>query len=118
MLRIIAALCVLATSVSAQSLDVPFSSPSGPLEVNGCTIHYVAGLDPNGDGFLTVRAGPSSSYRKIDEIHNADAVYPCARSGPWMGIVYTGSSHQNGHRDQHPRRKGWVHSNWVINGAG
>ena len=64
MLRTVALLGALiaSPSVQAQSLDVPFASPSGPLEENGCTIHYVDGLDPNGDGFLAVRTGPSSKY--------------------------------------------------------
>ncbi|WP_335949452.1 hypothetical protein [Salipiger bermudensis] len=112
-------LAFLTTPAIAQDLDDPFATPRGNNpEVEGCHIHYVDGLDPNGDGFLAVRTGPGSGHRKIDEVHNGDAVYTCVGSGPWRGIVYTGESLQNNHRDQHLMRRGWVHSNWLMNGAG
>lgn len=102
----------------SQTLDAPFPIPSVYPEEAGCGIHYVAGLDPAGDGFLAVRTGPGTGHRKIDEVHNGDVVYTCVRSGAWRGIVYTGSSQQNEHRPQHDTLRGWVHSNWLINGAG
>lgn len=102
----------------SQNLDVAFETPRTEFEANGCGIHYVAGLNPNGDGFLAVRTGPSADHRKIDEVHNGDVIYACVKKGPWRGVLYTGSSQHNEHRAQHSPRKGWVHSKWLINGAG
>lgn len=94
---------LLATSPAmAQQLDVPFVIEEDG-QAAGCLWATVRGLDPNGDGFLAVRSGPGSNYRKLGEIYNGDQVRYCARAGKWMGIYY-GS----------PRRVGWAHSNWLA----
>lgn len=74
----------------------------------GCLAAPVTGLDPNGDGFLAVRTGPVTSYRKIDQLYNGDLVRTCARSGAWVGVYYG-----------KPRRVVWVHGKWLVDsGAG
>ena len=99
-------LCLLAGPVIAQQLDVDFSIVEDG-QAAGCAGSIVSGLDPNGDGFLAVRTGPGSEFRKIDELHNGNQVRTCARTGKWVGVYYG-----------QPRQKGWVHSNWLIDGAG
>lgn len=96
----------LALPVAAQELDVPFRIAED-AQAAGCASSIVAGLDPNGDGFLAVRTGPGTGYRKIDQLYNGDMVRTCARSGAWIGVHYG-----------KPRRVGWVHGRWLVDGAG
>jgi uncharacterized protein YraI len=91
---------------SAQELDVDFAI-SEDAQAAACAGSIVSGLDPNGDGFLAVRTGPGSNYPKIGDLHNGDTVRTCARNGRWVGVYYG-----------QPRSKGWVHSNWLVDGAG
>lgn len=100
------ALAFAGASAQAQQLDVDFTVPDDG-QAAGCAGSIVSGLDPKGDGFLAVRSGPGSNYRQIDQLRNGDQVRDCARSGPWMGVVYG-----------EPRRKGWAHTNWLVDGAG
>ncbi len=101
------ALLLAGKAAVAQELDVPF----GILEdaqAAGCLAAYVTGLDPNGDGFLAVRTGPGTDYRKVDQLYNGDLVRTCAQSGAWFGVYYG-----------KPRRVGWVHGKWLVDsGAG
>ncbi len=101
-----AAFVFLCTTANGQQLDVEFTIIEDD-QAAGCAGSIVSGLDPDGDGFLAVRSGPASSYRKIDELHNGDLVRTCAANGRWFGIYYG-----------NPRRVGWVHGNWLIDGAG
>jgi hypothetical protein len=94
-------LLLFATAASAQQLDRDFEIVEDD-QAAGCLAARVQGLDPNGDGFLAVRTGPGTNYRKIDELRNGASVRPCAREGAWWGIYYGD-----------PRRKGWVHGNWI-----
>jgi uncharacterized protein YgiM (DUF1202 family) len=105
---IVALILALAGSAAwAQQLDVDFPILED-AQAAGCLSSTVLGLDPNGDGFLAVRTGPGTDYRKIDELYNGDKVRTCAVSGPWVGVYYG-----------KPRRKGWVHGKWLVDsGAG
>ena len=94
-------------ALPAQILDVPFVIDGGDGEAAWCASSVVAGLDPNGDGFLAVRTGPGTQYRMIDQLHNGDVVETCDGSGPWVAVVYG------------PRQRvGWVHRNWLRDLAG
>lgn len=88
-------------------------------------IGEVAGLDPSGDGFLAVRAGPDGGYAMLDQLHNGDAVYICDQSGPWLGVVYPGyqdcgvsSPWPQAAAYRGPCSSGWVHKNYVREAAG
>lgn len=48
----------------------------------------VVGLNPRGDGFLSVRGGPSSNYGELDRLYNGNVVYICDNRGAWMGVIY------------------------------
>lgn len=96
-----------------------------------CGLYKVAGLKADGDGFLAVRTGPDSRYRKFDELRNGDHVlaYDFSHS-PWVGVIYdrgrsvlnsdTGCGFVgNGKRPlPYPGKKGWIHSNWLELVAG
>ncbi len=104
---VLAALFLAAAGTApAQQLDVDFVITEDG-QAAGCAASIVSGLDPNGDGFLAVRTGPGSNYFQVDQLRNGDTVRTCAQQGEWIGVYYG-----------QPRRKGWVHSNWLIDGAG
>ena len=64
-----ALLLLATTSAHAQQLDVPFNTYCPPNSQAACFgVATVMGLNPNGDGFLAVRTGPGSNYRKIGEV--------------------------------------------------
>ncbi|KKM25777.1 hypothetical protein LCGC14_1591520 [marine sediment metagenome] len=95
-----------AGTAEAQRLDRNFTIVED-ARAAGCLGATVRGLNPRGDGFLAVRTGPGTRFRKIDELRNGDTVRPCARHGNWWGVYYG-----------NPRRKGWVHGNWLKDWAG
>jgi len=99
-------LTVISGDVWAQNLDVDFKIIED-RQAAGCAGSVVSRLDPNGDGFLAVRKGPGTRYAKIDQLYNGDSVRTCAQSGRWIGVYYG-----------QPRRKGWVHGNWLVHVAG
>jgi len=61
-----------------------------------CAVGIIRGLDPNGDGFLSVRSGPDVNYTEIDRLYNGDQVRLCdGDGGNWSGIVYVPRGAQN-----------------------
>lgn len=58
-------------------------------DLDPCAVGIISGLDPNGDGFLSVRSGPDADYTEIDRLYNGDQVRLCdGDGGNWSGIVY------------------------------
>jgi hypothetical protein len=111
----------------AQNLG-PIDTPvviGGNDEMDACYgTGVIVGLDPKGDGFLSVRSGPGGKpYREIDRRYNGQQVQLCAEKGPWLAIVYdpSGSLEPCGVRSPWPVRQaytgpcryGWVHSRYV-----
>lgn len=95
-MRLAAVLLAAATAAlpalpaASQVLDVPVMI-GADADLDACTgLGRIARLDPQGDGFLAVRAGPSTDYRQIDELYNGDEVHLCQEDGRWWGIVYGG----------------------------
>jgi len=64
-------------------------------------IGTVYGLDPNGDGFLSLRKKPRS--KEIGRLYNGDRVEILGQNGKWYKI-----------KDTKSRRVGWSHSNWIM----
>ncbi len=78
----------VAGAASAQSSIPVMVGTSGP-DLDGChSVGAVVGLDPRGDNFLAVRAGPSSDFTKIDEVYTNDSLWLCEKRGRWWGVVY------------------------------
>lgn len=83
-----------------------------------CASAMVSGLKASGDGFLAVRSGPGSQYRKIDELHEGETVLDFDLHGKWAGIVYR-SPNAHCHSistKRHPvtyEKKGSVHTKWL-----
>lgn len=100
---------IVSTPGFTQSLDVPIEMHSQ------CGDSRVIGLDPNGDGFLSVRSGPGTEFRKLDEVYNGDRVRIFSEQWPWVGIVYGMIPNWGSGQCNIPRglRRGWVHTNWL-----
>lgn len=111
-----AALALTSTAL-AGGLDVPIMERA-EADLDTCAYGEVHGLRTDGDGFLAVRSGPSTSHRKIDEVYNGDKVWMFEQRGKWIGVVY-GVDHVDcspitqDREVPHPGKKGWVHENWV-----
>jgi len=89
---LLGSLAALATAQAREPvgrIDVPVMV-GGTGEVDGCTsVGQIVGLDPNGDGFLSVRSGPGGKpYREIDRLYNGNRVFVCDDKGPWLAVVY------------------------------
>ncbi|MBJ3763319.1 SH3 domain-containing protein [Maribius pontilimi] len=121
-----ACLLILAHSAAAADLDVPITEMAGDGRAATCAGSIVAGLDPAGDGFLAVRSGPGTNYRKIDELRNGDVVNVFEGVGPWVGVTYGRVSdgwpdpcaNTGPARRVRDSQKGWIHSNWLEDLAG
>jgi hypothetical protein len=112
----------------ARRIDVPVMV-GGTGELGGCaSLGQIVGLDPNGDGFLSVRSGPGGKpYREIDRLYNGNRVFVCDKNGPWLAVVYgdspdgtCGASIPWPVRQPYtgPCRSGWIHSRYVEIVAG
>ncbi|MEM7428067.1 MAG: SH3 domain-containing protein [Pseudomonadota bacterium] len=118
----IAAASFVAGPAAAQQLDVTvMERTQGDLDT--CAQGEVRGLKADGDGFLAVRSGPSTKYRKIDELINGNKVWLFDQKGPWVGIVYgvpdvDCSPIAKDRPVPYPAMKGWVHENWIGVTAG
>lgn len=93
-------------------------------ELDACGANgVVSGLDPRGDGFLAVKAGPGLRFMRIDKLYNGEQVYSRAHHGDWFGIVYTktGDGSTCNVTGPWPRsmpytgpcRSGWAHRRWI-----
>jgi Bacterial SH3 domain len=105
----------------AADLDVPILEQGGDGQAANCASSVVAGLSAGGDGFLAVRSGPGTGYRKLDELYNGDVVIVFAQQGPWYGVVYRTArvtcASTTDRAIQYPN-KGWVHGKWLKPLAG
>lgn len=124
------------TTAVAQNADI---RPQVPVVINHsaegddpCKYGVVYNLDPNGDGFLAVKAGPGLQYERIDKLYNGEQVIICGDKGEWYAIVYT-KTHQGGNdmRDCNveknwpmtlpytgPCRSGWSDQRWIKQTSG
>lgn len=94
-------LLILMTS-SAYAANI--FTPKGPYTNDtGC---LVKGLDPNGDGFLALRSGPSSKYNKIGQLKNGDAAFIRKCDGKWCYV-------ENGAiNNKEAKFRGWIYTAW------
>ena len=119
---------VLLTALLA-SASTAFAQTRVPIMIEGseydpCGSGIVVGLDPSGDGWLAVKAGPDLQSARIDKLYNGQRVYICAFAGEWIGIVYQSRSDAEetcGVTTPWPEtmpytgpcRWGWAHRRWI-----
>jgi hypothetical protein len=108
-------------SIPTPNERVPVVIAARPDAESACGKGVVFDLDPHGDGFLAVKAGPGLTFLRIDKLYNGEQVYLCARAGDWYGIVYAKEA-QPCHVDRPwvlsepytgPCRYGWAHGRWI-----
>jgi hypothetical protein len=81
------ALTCLPAMTPAQSGRVPVMA-GGNADFDACGSQgVVRGLDPQGDGFLAVRAGPGSGYTMLDKVYNGYILNICDERENWLGVV-------------------------------
>lgn len=143
--RLLRSLC-LALSVCAAGVVLagpPAASPAagpapvavvtgGDADLDACpTWAQVTGLDPNGDGFLAVRAGPGVDHAELDRLVEGRGLFVCVGTGDgrWLGVVYPRPGQDPAACDvSSPRAvatpyrgdcaSGWVAARWVRPVAG
>jgi hypothetical protein len=111
----------------AAAQDLPVMAGGDPTK-NACSgSGEIVGLDPHGDGFLSVRDGPGGRpFAEIDRIFNGQSVRICEHRGPWLVVIYgpagtdwgLGAPRSIRQAYTGPCRSGWVFSKYVsIAGA-
>lgn len=118
-------LALQAQTVQAQDTQRATVALASAPSVDPCPDRgEVRGLNPQGDGFLAVRTGPSTDYEQVDELHNGDMVKLCDYRNGWHRVVYTADDSRVARcrlssdqlpdpKSAGPCRSGWVHGNWV-----
>lgn len=101
----------------AQSLDVPVVVTANE-DLDTCAVGEVYGLNPDGDNFLAVRAGPGTDHAMIDKIHTGDQVWMFSERGKWIGVVYDSdeiscSPIATDKVYDGPGRRGWVYGKYI-----
>jgi len=113
-------------AAAAQQSRVPVIAGQDPGYDACGTVGVVRGLDPKGDGFLAVRAGPGSDYAMLDKVYNGTLVNICDQRGSWLGVVYSHETMDCGVGTPWPRAgaysgpclSGWVFKKYVGDTAG
>ena len=94
----------------------------GEAELDACgSVGEVYRLNPDGDNFLAVRAGPGSAHQMTDKLHSKTQVYMCDQNGAWIGIVYGPDDADCGVSTPIAERQsyagvcasGWVHGRYI-----
>ena len=115
---------IAAPSASVVRPEIPVTIEAS--DYMSCSPGVITGLDPHGDGFLAVKAGPRIESRRLDKLFNGQQVYICERRGDWVGVVYPldrkcgvgfeGRKVTDVYSG--PCSSGWVHKNWIQQTAG
>lgn len=124
-LAVLAVAC-LPVATTAQQSRVPVIAGQDPGYDACGTVGVVRGLNPKGDGFLAVRAGPSGDYAMLDKVYNGYLVSICDQRGSWLGVVYSHDTMDCGVSTPWPRAgaydgpclSGWVFKKFVGDYAG
>ena len=116
-----AAMALLANGAGAQErVEVMIGGAPG---LDACMSQgKVAGLNPAGDNFLTVRRGPGTSFAEVDRLGPGAPVNLCDERNGWHGIVYGENCGVSSPADHAPYRgpckSGWVSAQYINVTAG
>lgn len=97
---------------------------SADEDLDTCALGEVAGLDSNGDGFVSVRRGPGTTYERIAKLKNGDRVWVFDEVESWFGVIYGAATVECSaipetrvlNRDG--ALQGWVYGKWIKPLAG
>jgi Caspase domain/YARHG domain/Bacterial SH3 domain len=87
--------------VSSVASPIPKASPPVFEPAASVQLHYVGGLDPNGDGFLALREGTGPDARRLAKMTEGTPLEVLDTDGPWFRVRLLDG------------REGWAHSNWI-----
>ncbi|MFS4582472.1 SH3 domain-containing protein [Phaeobacter sp. C3_T13_0] len=134
MLRVLllAATWLAATQSSGQEIDPKEIPPElaqpifekSDADLDTCGLGAVSGLDPDGDGFLSVRTGPGTEYARLAKLANGDRVWIFDTVGEWHGVIYGAEAvdcspiTETRVLNRDGANHGWIHSNWLTPLAG
>jgi hypothetical protein len=99
---------VLATAADAAPQPLPDPPPlpatetTVPATPDGLQYHFVGGLDPNGDGFLALRAGTTASAARLAKMPEGTLLQVLGVEGVWRFVRLVDG------------REGWAHSGWIL----
>lgn len=95
----------------------------GEPDLDACGgVGWIKGINKNGDGFVSVRNGPSTKYKIKNKIYkNGTQVFICDDSGKWIGVVYGKDDcdvsspilKRQSYKGQ--CRSGWIYGKYVTN---
>jgi uncharacterized caspase-like protein len=88
-------------AAAAVASELPPAPPQASGPVLSAGLHYVAGLDPKGDGFLALRAGTSPDAPRLAKLTEGTPLQVLDSDGPWFRVRLLDG------------REGWAHSNWI-----
>jgi hypothetical protein len=122
----VGALVLALTGLTFGPADQAFAQGRVPVQVGGSSdfdacgsVAVPTGLNPRGDNFLAVRAGPNSSAQRLAKLRPGQQFYVCDERGAWLGIVYgggdcgVGSPIRRRQAYSGPCRSGWVFRRFV-----
>jgi hypothetical protein len=95
---------VLAAIVVITAPGAALAEAAQPWEA-GC---LVTGLDPNGDGFLSIRTGPGTGHREIARVRNGDALFLDTRECRGKWCLAEGGAVNGRQTDL----RGWFYTAW------
>ena len=98
----VAGACIVLVGISGAT---PANAQAAEPWEMGC---LVTGLDPNGDGFLSVRRGPGSQNQEIARVHNGDALFFDNRKCEGKWCFAEGGSISN----TQSSIRGWFYTAW------
>jgi hypothetical protein len=120
--------CVMPRPIANPRPDQPVMFEASTRDDACGSQAIVVGLDPRGDNYLSVRAGPSGQHRESDRLGTGAEVAICNQSGDWFGVIYShvklpgecgGSSPSPTTRAYRgPCQSGWVHRRHIRVTAG
>jgi hypothetical protein len=129
----IAAMSIVTSVLPAHAWDRPtvpvLIYADADDDTGPCASGTVEGLNPHGDGFLAVKAGPGANFNRIDKLYNGTNVAICGYHGDWYAVVYSNRGNDLEACNTFtpwrktmpytgPCRSGWVHKHWIGNLAG
>ena len=93
-----------ATEASTTQQIKPVNAPvtTAPLAETYKVTHVVQGLNPKGDGFLSMRVAPSAQTSELRKLIEGTKLSLLQTEGRWMHVRLLDG------------QDGWVHSNWVA----
>jgi uncharacterized protein YraI len=75
------------------------------ISAGAARAEYVCGVNPNGDNFLALRAGPGSNYTEVDRMAERTVLTVLEVRSPWLYV-----------RQDDNGLTGWAHRRWICKG--